>query len=111
MLPSREASSLLLWRSGSSNITDASSFSGDAGSGPGVVEGEGERKLERMDNRLIDCCGGSLASGLDDLSLSSVVKGLSMLIRLVGRLGVHRDKPTGGCCGLGAASVSAIVAD
>lgn len=103
-LPSREAASLLLVASGSANMTESSSGLGERG-----VEGWGsselaEKKVESMDVFLteVEDCASVLL-------LSSVVKGLSMPMRLVGRLGVHRGRPTGGLAFAASTSGAAIV--
>ena len=71
-----------------------------------VVAGLAGRNEDSNDDLLFDV---DVVSGLD-LSLSSVLNGLSTLMRLVGRLGVHRENVLG-CLSIGLAisgSVSAI---
>ena len=89
-LPSREASSLLCSDPGSENMIESSSLPGDGGSAGG---GFG-RMLAKMEGLLFDGCDVVLASTLA-FSSSSLLNGFSMLIKFVGKLGVHRDSPLG----------------
>lgn len=100
ILPSRDPVSLLVRVSGSENMIELSSFSGDGGVGGGTGVDDDEivgRMEERIDVRLFDCCDEALlASVVVALSASSLEKGLSIIITFVGMLGVHRNSPVGG---------------